>query len=83
MIPISSPGEVILALKMHLKSLGFPIAEMTAAYDITTRSAVETIQARHGLNADGMVGPLTKIVLYNEDRSLDIPRLISPPGERG
>ena len=82
-IPISSPGEVIIALKMYLKSLGFPISEMTAAYDIATRSAVETIQARHGLDADGMVGPLTKIVLYNEDRSLDIPRLISIPGGRG
>ena len=76
-IPISSPGEVILSLKMHLKTLGFPIAEMSAAYDVATRAAVETVQARHGLDPDGMVGPLTKIVLYNEDRSLDIPRLIS------
>jgi general secretion pathway protein A len=78
-IPISSPGEVILSLKMHLKTLGFPIAEMTAAYDTTTRAAVETIQARHGLDADGMVGPLTKIVLYNEDRSLEMPRLTPAP----
>ncbi|WP_419659701.1 ExeA1: general secretion pathway protein A [Desulfosarcina variabilis str. Montpellier] len=80
-IPVSSPGEVIIALKMHLKTIGFPISEMTAAYDITTRSAVETIQSRHGLNPDGMVGPLTKIVLYNEDRSLDIPLLIPPSVE--
>lgn len=80
-IPITSPGEVIIALKMHLKTLGFPILEMNAAYDIATRSAVETVQARHGLNPDGMVGPLTKIVLYNEDRSLDIPRLVPPLGE--
>ena len=80
-IPISSPGEVIIALKVHLKTLGFPISEVNAAYDIATRSAVETVQARHGLNPDGMVGPLTKIVLYNEDRSLDIPRLVPPSGE--
>ena len=80
-IPITSPGEVIIALKMHLKTLGFPMSAMNAAYDIATRSAVETVQARHGLNPDGMVGPLTKIVLYNEDRSLDIPRLVPPPGE--
>lgn len=78
-IPISSPGDVILSLKIHLKALGFPIEEMSAAYDITTRSAVETIQARHGLAVDGMVGPQTKIALYNEDRSLTLPRLAGPP----
>jgi general secretion pathway protein A len=78
-IPISSPGEVILSLKVHLKALGFPIPEMTAAYDTTTRHAVEVIQARHGLAVDGMVGPLTKIALYNDDPSLDIPRLAVAP----
>ena len=78
-IPISSPGEVILSLKVHLKALGFPIEAMTAAYDTTTRLAVEVIQARNGLNVDGMVGPLTKIVLYNEDNSLNIPRLAGNP----
>jgi general secretion pathway protein A len=74
-IPISSPGEVILSLKMHLKAMGFPINQMTAAYDSSTRLAVEGIQARNGLNVDGMVGPMTKIALYNEDPSLNGPRL--------
>jgi general secretion pathway protein A len=80
-IPISSPGEVIISLKVHLKILGFPIESMTAAYDIATRSAIETIQARYGLDVDGMVGPLTKIVLYNEDNSLNVPRLAGLPSE--
>lgn len=74
-IPISSPGEAIISLKAHLKSLGFPIDEMTAAYDAITRQAVETIQAQSGLDVDGMVGPLTKIALYNADQSLAVPRL--------
>jgi general secretion pathway protein A len=74
-IPISSPGEVILSLKVHLKAMGFSIEAMTAAYDTTTRLAVETIQARNGLVVDGMVGPMTKIALYNEDPSLNGPRL--------
>ncbi len=74
-IPISSPGEVILSLKVHLKAMGFPIQEMTAAYDTTTRLAVETIQARNGLAVDGMVGPMTKIALYNENPLLNGPRL--------
>jgi len=81
-IPISSPGEVILSLKVHLKAKGFPIEAMTAAYDTTTRLAVETIQARNGLNVDGMVGPMTKIALYNEEPLLNGPRLAGgSPGQ--
>jgi general secretion pathway protein A len=76
-IPTTSTGEAIISLKIHLKALGFSIPEMTAAYDTDTRMAVEEIQARHGLDADGKVGPLTKIVLYNEDKSLTIPRLVA------
>ncbi|MFO7716500.1 AAA family ATPase [Desulfosarcina sp.] len=78
-IPISSPGEVILSLKVHLKTLGYSIQEMTAAYDTHTRLAIEAIQARNGLDVDGMVGPLTKIALYNEDQSLNVPRLMGIP----
>ena len=74
-IPISSPGEVILSLKVHLKAMGFPMTAMTPAYDTTTRLAIELIQARNGLDVDGMVGPMTKIALYNEDPSLSGPRL--------
>ena len=81
-IPISSPGEVILSLKVYLKAKGFPIEEMTAAFDTNTRLAVETVQARNGLKVDGMVGPMTKIALYNEDPSLNGPRLAGgSPGQ--
>lgn len=74
-IPISSPGEVIISLKVHLKALGLPVGEMNAAYDTITRQTVEMIQARDGLNVDGVVGPQTMIALYNADKSLDVPRL--------
>ncbi len=74
-IPLANNGEDIVTLKMQLKRLGFPIEEMDASYDMPTRQAVEALQARHGLDVDGMVGPLTKIAIYNEDRSLDLPRL--------
>ncbi len=74
-IPISSPGDAIVSLKVQLKTLGFPIVAMTPAYDLATRSAVESVQARNGLVVDGMVGPLTKIALYNEDPALHVPHL--------
>lgn len=79
-IPTSSPGDVIVSLKVHLKRLGFTVEKMNAAYDSATHRAVETIQRRNGLQVDGIVGPMTKIVLYNEDRLLDIPRLADMPG---
>ncbi len=75
-IPVSSPGEVILSFKVHLKNLGYPMRSLNPAYDTATRMVVEKIQRRNGLDADGMVGPLTKIVLYNEDHALTIPRLV-------
>jgi general secretion pathway protein A len=74
-VPINSPGDVILSLKEHLKSLGYPVGAMDATYDIVTRKTIERIQAQHGLQVDGMVGPQTKIVLYNDDKTIEIPRL--------
>ena len=81
-IPTSSSGEAIVSLKVQLKMLGFPIDKMTPAYDLATRSAVESVQSSHGLLVDGMVGPLTKIVLYNEDPALEIPCLTERPKTR-
>ncbi|HMA66836.1 MAG TPA: AAA family ATPase [Desulfosalsimonadaceae bacterium] len=74
-IPLDSPGDSIITLKMHLRDLGFSGLAINAAYNSRTRNAVRAIQARHRLNVDGYVGPLTKIVLYNETPSLEIPRL--------
>ena len=74
-IPLKSPPEAILTLKMHLRALGFEQLAITPQFDAQTREAVESVQARHGLAVDGYVGTLTKIVLYNESKLLKIPRL--------
>ncbi len=74
-IPINSPGDSVITLKMHLRDIGFTDLEIDAAYDAATRSAVRDVQARHGIPIDGYVGPLTKMVLYNESSALMIPHL--------
>ncbi len=74
-IPVASTRETVLSLKMYLRTLGFPITDTSASFDAVTREAIDTIQTRHGLDADGRVGPLTKIVLYNDNRTLKIPHL--------
>ena len=76
-IPVSSPQGTVLALKLYLKELGYEDVELNAEYDEQTLQIIKSIQAKHGVGTDGYVGPLTKIVLYNELSSLDIPHLAS------
>jgi general secretion pathway protein A len=74
-IPVDAPGESVITLKLHLRDMGFSHIEISGKYDLGARSAVMAIQARNGIPVDGFVGPLTKIVLYNEKSSLSIPHL--------
>ena len=74
-IPQSAPPESIIMLKMHLQDIGYEQIEISPFYDETTEQAIKEIQAKYGLEADGVVGSLTKIALYNEKKSLDIPHI--------
>ena len=74
-IPRNAPRDSIITLKMLMKGIGFNDIEVSPLYDERTREAVKEVQEKHGLRADGMVGPLTKIILYNEKKSLKIPHI--------
>ncbi len=74
-IPLTSPQESIIALKMHLLDMGYDKIKINPVYDDQTKAAIKKIQEKYGLKADGLVGPLTKIVLYNEKKSLKIPHI--------
>lgn len=76
-IPINAPSESIIMLKMHMQDIGFRAIEINANYDENTKEAVKQIQKKYGLKPDGIVGPLTKIALYNEKKSFRIPHLIN------
>ncbi|MDD2390969.1 MAG: AAA family ATPase [Desulfobacterales bacterium] len=76
-IPMNCPEESILTLKLLLKDIGFGHLPFNTHYDAQTRSAVQFIQQKHGLQVDGVVGPLTKIAIYNDKPGLPIPHLIS------
>ena len=75
-IPANAPRDSIITLKMLMLDIGYDEIEISPFYDEKTRDAVKEIQERHGLTIDGIVGPLTKIVLYNEKKSLKIPHII-------
>ncbi len=70
-----SNQDSIITLKLLLHELGFSNVEMNDVYDDWTRNAVEEIQAKHGIPVDGIVGPLTKIILYREKNSFKMPHL--------
>jgi general secretion pathway protein A len=74
-IPRTIPHESIIVLKMHLHDIGFNQIDLNPYYDDQTELAVKQIQQAYGLDPDGIVGPLTKIVLFNEKKSLKIPHI--------
>ena len=74
-IPGGAPKASVVMLKQLLWEIGYSHLLINDRYDTATRSAIMEIQAKHGLVVDGLVGNLTKIVLYNEKRNLPIPHL--------
>jgi general secretion pathway protein A len=76
-IPGNAPADSILALKILLRDLGHTAVPLSKDYDGVTQKTVEQIQAKYGVPVDGVVGNLTKIILYREGKSFDIPRLVS------
>jgi len=74
-IPKHSNKDSIITLKLLLHDLGYNEVNIDEEYDDWTRRAVEEVQAKYGIPVDGFVGPLTKMILYQEKESFEIPRL--------
>ena len=74
-IPDGAPRASVVVLKQLLWELGHSHLVIDDHYDAPTRNVVREIQAKHGLVVDGLVGDLTKIILYNEKQGLPIPHL--------
>jgi peptidoglycan hydrolase-like protein with peptidoglycan-binding domain len=74
-LALQNSSDSVLTLKMFMHDLGYKDMELTPTYDDKTAKAIKQVQRKHGIPADGVVGPLTKIALYNEKAALDIPRL--------
>jgi general secretion pathway protein A len=78
---VISPGssrQAILRLQEMLRQTDGPRIDLTGAYDLPTRRAITALQQRYGLRQDGLVGPMTKIALLNEQQARPVPRLNRP-----
>ena len=74
-IPAQTYKDSVITLKLLLQDLGFENVSIDDKYDGLTKHAVETLQAKYGIPVDGYVGPLTKIILYKEKDTFDMPQL--------
>ncbi len=62
-------------LQASLRSLGYLDVEVTGAFDNHTVEALQAFQNDHYLDEDGILGPQTKIVLYQALAHFKMPRL--------
>jgi general secretion pathway protein A len=71
-------GAGVLWLQEALGRLGHLDADITGRYDLDTVEGVQSFQRRHQLRADGVVGPLTLMLLFSELDEYAPPRLEVP-----
>jgi general secretion pathway protein A len=79
--PMNDSREAIISLKLLLADMGFEGMDESPVYDTATRDIILDIQKRHGIFADGLVGPLTAMALYNLAGTFPSPHLkeATPP----
>ncbi|MEN8183574.1 MAG: peptidoglycan-binding domain-containing protein, partial [Myxococcota bacterium] len=75
-------GPAVEWLQTSLRALGYLKTPATGEYDGATVAAVRAFQITRGLQADGEVGPRTKMALYTALATYPFPRLVQQ-GEVG
>jgi peptidoglycan hydrolase-like protein with peptidoglycan-binding domain len=67
--------NALLGVKKLLVRLGYDEIVPNSVYDSALRRSIKDFQTRHQLKADGLIGPLTKILLIREAGDIDLPLL--------
>jgi general secretion pathway protein A len=75
-------GVSVVQLQELLRRVGATVIEPTGTFDSGTSRAVVDFQRRNQLAADGLVGPLTRIVLYATATGYRRPALALPAESR-
>ncbi len=66
MLHNGAKGEDVEKLQSRLKELGFYNGEVDGQFGNGTKAAVTLFQSQNGLEADGIVGPATKDLLFSD-----------------
>jgi general secretion pathway protein A len=72
-----SPGIKVIKLKLLLRQLGFQDINLSPDYDENLRQVIIQIQSENEITKDGLAGPITRILLYNQIESPSTPKLRS------
>ena len=67
--------NAVLGVQHLLRQIGYDQVPISSVFDRSTRAAVVAFQKKNNLDADGLVGPLTKIMLLREAGAGDRPHL--------
>ena len=70
-------GEDVKKLQLRLKELGYLTGEADGVFGNQTKSAVMRFQKAHGLTRDGVAGPATLTILY-EDPNVVLGPAVTP-----
>lgn len=67
--------RAVMMIKSLLRKVGYDRISQSSVFDADTKKAVRRFQAGHNLKIDGLVGPLTKIMLLRDAGTVKMPQL--------
>jgi peptidoglycan hydrolase-like protein with peptidoglycan-binding domain len=74
-IGYGSDDRAVMMVKRLLQEIGYDHIDLSPEFDYDTRLAIREFQRGHQLKVDGLVGPLTKIMLLRESGTFELPKL--------
>jgi general secretion pathway protein A len=70
-----SDDRAVMMVKSLLQKVGYANIELSPEFDYATRYAIRDFQQTHQIKVDGLVGPLTKIMLLRDAGTFEMPQL--------
>ena len=74
-IGYGSDDRAVMMVKSLLQEIGYDHIDHSPEFDYDTRLAIRDFQKRHQIKVDGLVGPLTKIMLLRQAGTSEMPKL--------
>jgi len=75
LITEGAPEKAVHAIKALLTNIGYDQIVDSPVFDQQTKQAILDFQKRHFLEPDGLIGPLTKILLIQKAQAVNYPQL--------